>query len=229
MSRNPETLSISHLAKYGHFEELQRRVSAGAHVDPVKIFERAVTDFRTVRRNSGHLKILKWCVDSGIDFDRRVGWLNQNVVCLAAACGNNEVVQYMLQKERPDNPFVWASVGECESLERYAGGHDLSALQDENGFNLLFNCAESGLGRRDRDTRQRLTRSCRLLLAHGVSPLHEVDNKLPISPAFLCASYGGNSIASASLPPGLMGMARISTLMICDTRFDRSNAQERAA
>lgn len=192
MPQVPKRLSICNLAKYGHFEQLQGRVSAGEDVDLASVFERAVTDFRSVKRNPGHLKILKWCIDRGLEYDVRAGWLNRTIVSLAAAFGNNEVVRYMMRKKLPDDPFVWASVGEIELLKRYASGHDLPSLRDENKFNLLFYCAESGLGRRDDETKQRLTRICRLLLSHGVSPLHEVKFELPVFPAFLCAACGGN-------------------------------------
>ena len=189
----PKTLSIGHLAKNGDFDELQRRISAGERADLAALFDRAVTDFRTVRRNPGHFKILQWCVDQGLDFDARGGWLNQSMICLAAAAGNNEIVRYMVRQQPPQDPFVWASLGEVELLKSYASGHDLSALRDENGFNLLFNGAQSGLGRRDEEMKQRLTETCRLLVDQGVSPTHEVKHDLLISPAFLCAAYGGNA------------------------------------
>jgi ankyrin repeat protein len=191
--RDPKTISISDLAKYGHYEELQRRFSSGETVHLARVFDRAVTDFRSIKRNVGHTKILQWCIDQGLDFEARAGWLGRSIVCLASAAGNNEIVQYMVQKKLPENPFVWASLGEVELLESYAFGHDLSELRDENGFNLLFNCAESGLGRRDKEKKQRLARVCRLLLDHGVSPLLEVRHELPILPTWLCAAYGGNA------------------------------------
>src|SRR4051794_41946787 len=50
------------------------------------IFDRAVTDFRTVKRKPGHLRILQWCIDRGLDFDARAGWMNQSVVCLGGIC-----------------------------------------------------------------------------------------------------------------------------------------------
>src|SRR5436309_3555493 len=100
-----------------------------------------VADFRTVKRNPGHLMILQRCDEDGLDFDARAGWLNRSIFCLAAAAGNNEIVEYMIRRNRPENPFAWASLGEVDSLRDYAAGHDLSALTDENGFNLLFHCA----------------------------------------------------------------------------------------
>jgi ankyrin repeat protein len=192
MPRQP-TNSIGDLAKYGRFEELQVRAAAGEEVDLAGVFERAVADFRTVKRNSGHQKILEWCVDGGLDPGARAGALRRSILSLAAAAGNREIVAYMLRNKRLDNPFAWASLGDVDALRDYARGHDLAALRDENGFNLLFHCAESGLGRRDELTKRRLTEVCRLLLERGVSPVDEVQYALPIFPAFLCAMCGGNA------------------------------------
>ena len=98
----------------------------------------------------------------------------------------------MMREGLPDNPFARASVGDVEFLVSYASRHELGDLKDENGFNLLFYCAQSGLGRRDQGIRGRLVDVCRMLLDHGVSPSYEVEYALPIFPAFLCASSGGN-------------------------------------
>lgn len=184
--------SIGHLAKYGHFDELRSRAAAGEKVDLAVVFDRAVTDFRTVKRNPGHQKILHWCINEGLDFEARAGWLNQTVVCLAARYGNSEIIESMIRTGLPDNPFSRTSVGDAEFLKTYAARHELSDLKDVNGFNLLFYCADSGLGRRDEETKRRLTEICQLLLDYGVSPSHEVVFELPIFPAFLCASAGGN-------------------------------------
>jgi ankyrin repeat protein len=186
---DPRTLSLIKLAKYGHFEELRRRAAGIEDPDLACIFDRAVTDFRTVKRNAGHQKILHWCLDQGLDFNARAGWLNQSVVSLAAAAGNNEIVASMMRRGLPDNPYTRASVGDVEFLEGYASRHDLSGLNDENGFHLLSYCAQSGLGRRDGRLKGRLAEVCRLLVDRGVSPRHEAEFA---SPAFLCASSGGN-------------------------------------
>ncbi len=187
-----KTLSNYKLAKYGHFEELLRRVAAGENLNLACVFDRAVTDFRTVKRNPGHHKILQWCIDQGLDFNARAGWLNESVVCLAAGYGNNEIIESMTRKGLPDNPFARASVADVEFLQNYASYQELADLKDENGFNLLFYCAESGLGRRDERMKTRLTKVCKLLLDQGVSTSQEVKNELQIFPAFLCASRGGN-------------------------------------
>jgi hypothetical protein len=188
----PKTMSLNALAKYGQFEELQRRVAAGERADLASIFERAVTDFRTVKRKPGHQEILEWCIDEGLDFEARAGWLNQPIVCLAAANGNNGIIVSMRRKGLPANPFLWAAVGDAELLEGHASQHDLPTLVDDNGFNLLFYCAQSALGRDDAGLKHRLTDTCKFLFDRGVSPTHEVESALPIFPAFLCAAYGGN-------------------------------------
>lgn len=192
MRQDPATLSINDLAKYGHFEELRRRVDSVENISLATVFDRAVTDFRTVQRNSGHQRILEWCIDQGLDFDDRAGWLDQPVVCLAASYGNNEIIESMTARGLSGNPFARACVGDVEFLSGYAARHEIAGLKDKNGFNLLFYCASSGLGRRDENMKRRLAAVCRLLLDSGVSPRHEVERELPIFPAFLCASSGEN-------------------------------------
>lgn len=191
MAGDPTALPIDKLAKYGHFEEFCRRATAADDLDLAAVFERAVTDFRTVRRNPGHQKILEWCLDRGLDPEARAGWLNQPVACLAAAAGNNEIVGAMVRAGLPNNPFVRAAVADVGFLEGYAARHDLSVLTGANGFNLLHYAAGSGLGRRDEGA-GRLAGVCRLLLDRGVDPHHEVAFELPVFPAFLCASSGGS-------------------------------------
>lgn len=185
-------LSTDKLAKYGHFDELCGRATAGEKLNLTRVFERAVTDFRTVRRNPGHQKILLWCLDQGLDICARAGWLNQPVICLAAAAGNTAVVEAMAHRGLPDDPFVRAAVGDVEYLERFGSRHELSGILDTNGFNALFYCAESGLGRHDQGVKARLSQVCRLLIDHRVNPVHEVQAELPVFPAFLCATSGGN-------------------------------------
>jgi hypothetical protein len=185
-------LSLDKLAKYGHFDEFCRRAAAVKNLDLACTFERAVTDFRTIRRNRGHQQILRWCLDRGLNINARAGWLNQPVVCLATAAGNNEIIEAMRQAGFPDNPFARAAVGDEEFLARYATRCQLADLLDENGFNLLCYCAASGLGRRDSAAGRRLAKVCQLLLDQGANPRHEVTFALPVFPAFLCASSGGN-------------------------------------
>ncbi len=187
-----ESLPIIKLAKHGHFEELIRRDFERDQQTLATIFEFAVTDFRTVKRTPGHQRILDWCLDAELDLSSRAGWLNQSVVCLAAAAGNSAIIERMRQQGLPDDPFVWASVGDVGELMRLSLNVDLGSLRDANGFNLLFNCAQSGLGRNDPEMKQQLTETCRHLLYHGVEARHEMPNALPIFPAFLCAWTGGN-------------------------------------
>lgn len=192
MPQDPKTLPIGKLAKYGYFEELCRRAATIENLDLAYVFDRAVSDFRTVKCKPGHQRILEWCIDQGLDFDARAGWMNQSVVCLAAQYGNNEIIESMTGKGLPENPFARASVGDLEFLQGHASRHPLSDLKDENGFNLLFYCASSGLGRRDKHMKRRLAEVCRLLLDHGVSPSHEEESAMFAFPAFLCAWWGGN-------------------------------------
>jgi ankyrin repeat protein len=192
-SSSNSTRTIRDLAKWGRFEDLQRQASSDAEVDLALIFERAATDFRTVPRRPGHLRILKWCIDQGLDVDARVGAYHQPIVCLAAAAGNREIIEYIRSLKRLSDPFHWASLGEVELLRRYGVDNRLAALRDVNGFNLLFYCAASGLGRRDDSMKQRLEDVCEFLLEQDVDPLHEVFFGLPIFPAFLCAASGGNA------------------------------------
>jgi hypothetical protein len=192
VARDPLALSLDKLAKYGLFEDFRRRAAAADPPALVSAFERAVTDFRTVRRTPGHQQILRWCLDRGLDPGARAGWLNQPVVCLAAAAGNNEIVEAIGRAGFPDDPFVRAAVGDVEFLAGYAARHRLADLRDAAGLNLLGPCAASGLGRRDGRQARRLAEVCRLLLDHGVSPRHGVALGLPVFPAFLCASSGGN-------------------------------------
>jgi hypothetical protein len=192
---DPKTLSMDKLAKYGHFDELRRRVAAGEKLNLVQVFERAVTDFRTVPRGPGHHRILRWCLDQGLDLCARVGWLNQPVVCLAAAAGNSEIVETMMHRGLPDDPFIRASVGDAAFLKNHGSRHKLAEVLDRNGFNPLFYCAASALGRHDEAVKARLSRTCEFLIDQGVNPAHEVQAELPIFPAFLCAATGGNEEA----------------------------------
>jgi hypothetical protein len=84
IARDPETLPIGELAKFGYYEQVCRRAATIENLDLAFLFDRAVSDFRTVRRKPGHQRILQWCIDQGLDLDARAGWMNQPVVCLAA-------------------------------------------------------------------------------------------------------------------------------------------------
>jgi len=130
-------LSLLQLAKYGHCDELRRRASTREKLDLAQLFERAVTDFRTVKRNPGHQQILQWCIDQGLDFGARAGWLNESVVCLAARYGNRQIVDSMMRRGLPNDPFARASVGDIKFLQGYACRNELSEVRDKNGFNLL--------------------------------------------------------------------------------------------
>ena len=188
----PNQLSIDQLAKYGHFEELCHRAQNGAALDLSRIFGLAATDFRTVKRKSGHQRILQWCLDNGLNYNARVGWLKETVACLATRYGHNQIIDSMLEKSLPEDLFIRSAIGDIDFLKYATGRYQLSEQHDENGFNLLFPCAGSGLGRCNQHMSHRLADVCRFLLDQGVSPDCEVSFDLPIFPAFLCASFGGN-------------------------------------
>ena len=192
MPSDPSDLSIDQLAKYGHFEELRRRVQDGVVLDLSRVFELAVTDFRTVKRNPGHQKILQWCLDNGLSYKARMGWLNESLVCLAARFGNNPIISSLLDHDFPEDLFDRSAIGDSGYLSRAACQCELSKQRDTNGFNLLFSCAASGLGLNDDHVRSRLVEVCQFLLDQGVSPVEEICVDIPIFPAFLCASFGGN-------------------------------------
>src|SRR5262245_24392471 len=121
----PTPTPIGTLAKHGEFEEFRRRAATMASLDLAYVFDRAVTDFRTVKRRPGHQRILKWCIENGLDPATRAGWMNQPVACLAAQYGNNPIVELMRTRGLPDNPFVRASIGDLDYLRRHAVHHRL--------------------------------------------------------------------------------------------------------
>jgi hypothetical protein len=191
--RARKTISLLRLAKGGQFDELRQLADAVEQPDLPEIFCRAVTDYRSIKRNAGHQRILEWCLDQRMDVSARAGWLNESIVGLAARNGNGAIIASIQKRGMPDDPFSRAAVGDFEFLKRYATQHRLAELRDANGFNLLFPCAASALGRSDEASLQWLTETCRFLLEQGVEPAHVVTFELPIFPAWLCAAYGGNA------------------------------------
>ena len=181
------------LAKQGAFEELRGLADRGVALDWGKIFDRAVTDFRTVKRRAGHQEILALCLERGLDLMARVDWMKQPVLCQAAMYGNLEWIESIPRAELPDDPFVRASLGQLASSESPSGGPAFADLIDENGFNLLHYCAASGLGRRDDARREGLEECCELLIAQGVDTARSVVNNIPLTPALMCAWFGGNA------------------------------------
>ena len=121
MTKDLASQSIETLAKYGRFDELSARVNSGEPIDLAKVFDRAVTDFRTVRRNCGHMDILRFCIDQGISVETRTGWMNQSIICLAAMYGNNEIIEYMTQSGLTANPFARTALGDICVLQIPAG------------------------------------------------------------------------------------------------------------
>jgi len=181
---------VKALAKAGDFDELQRRWMSGERFDLPSVFDRAVTDFRTVKRCPGHLAILKFCVDQGMDMRVRSDWLGQTPLCSAARCGNVEFVDYVVNKfGMPDDSFARAAIGDVGVTQ---GRNGLIEVTDRNGFNLLHYVAGSGLGRRDKLVEQRLTKICDCLIDQNVSTVLEVHNEICITPALMCAWFGEN-------------------------------------
>src|SRR4051794_31037251 len=123
MPQDPKRQALGRLAKYGHFDELCRTAATIDTLELSYIFDRAVTDFRTIKRNPGHQKILQWCLQNGLELNARAGWLNQPVVCLAAQYGNNEIIEFMSRGGLPNNPFIRASVGDRAFLQAYGSRH----------------------------------------------------------------------------------------------------------
>ncbi len=183
---------IYKLAKSGKADEVLGALDCVSNVDLARVFERAVTDFRSVARKPGHQRILEACVDRGLDLDAPAGENRLPMVALAASYGNAAIVAYMeASGTMPSNPFSRAALGDHEFLR--VVGTELTGLIDDNGFNLVCYCAVSALGRSDAHHEQRLTRTAKLLIESGADPAHVVATKqLRISPAFLCASRGGN-------------------------------------
>ena len=164
----PKELSLAEAAKRGIYERVvDRAVSA----DIPTIFERAITDFRTVRRNDGHRRILAWCLEAGLDPLTRVGWFDVPAVVLAAHFGNREFL--ILAEPLPDDPRVHAALADVELPWDFV---------DDNGFTLLMYCAMSRFAE---------VQTCERAIRRGVDPCHTVLNQLPIDAAFLCAACGG--------------------------------------
>lgn len=196
--------NVRQLAKLGHYAELKRLWDDGARFDLATVFERAVTDFRSVKRTSGHLDILRFCIDHGLDVESRADWLGQPIICSAAMYGNNAIIDYMRTKELPRNPFVRASIGDIDCLQQLTDSltqgkknatkknRNLSELIDANGFNLLHYAAGSGLGRSDDGMKDSLLRTCEMLVAQGVDTSLSVENEIAITPVLMCAWFGGN-------------------------------------
>ena len=183
---------IYKLAKAGNADAVQNVLDSVSDVDLARVFERAVTDFRSVARKPEHQRILEACIERGLDLDARAGENRLPVVALAASYGNAAIVAHMAARGAlPTNPFSRAALGDHEFLR--AMGSKLGNLIDENGFNLVCYCALSALGRGDAHFEQRLTRTAEVLIESGADPAHVVETKqLRISPGFLCASHGGN-------------------------------------
>ena len=185
-----KTSEIKSLAKLGKYQELVDCWSR-SEFDLAVVFERAVTDFRTVARNQGHQRILQFCIEQGLALDSRVDWLGQPLLCTAAMYGNSEFLNWVSERTVPDNNFVRASLGDVEYVASLSA-EELN-LRDANDWNMLHYVCASGLGRDCNQTRGRLAEVCDLLLQNGVNANHCVSNQVEITPALLCAWFGGDA------------------------------------
>lgn len=190
------TPNIKSLAKHGKFDDLVSCWS-GSPFDLELVFERAVTDFRGVKRNQGHQKILRFCIENGLGQESRVDWLNQPLLCTAAMYANNEFVNWISEKGVPENPFVRASLGDLKFLSKFSKS-ELSRT-DTNDWNLLHYVCASGLGRQCGEIRERLRNTCDFLLQRGISASHSVSNQVEITPALLCAWFAGDEVIMEKL------------------------------
>ena len=177
---------IGKLAKAGRHAELRELWCRGEHFSLAAAFHKAVQDFRTVKRNPGHLKTLEFCIDRGLE-------PNSQLACTAALHGNRAIIDYMIEKGLSQDPFLAAVSGNVRFLEQMGQKHSLADLHDDSGFNLLHWCAGSGLGRDDETTAGKLAEVCALLIEQEVSTTHRVEDGITITPAFRCAASGGNA------------------------------------
>lgn len=195
---------LKSLAKAGEIDALAHLWAAGERFDLGVAFERAVTDFRTVPRKPGHLAILKFCIDHGLDLESRVDWMGQTVACSAAMYGHVALIRYLPAGGLPTNPFFRAAIGDLDFLRDLAerpeaADGSLRTLRDENGWNLLHYAAGSGLGRADVRFAENLAATTQYLIDQGVDPARCVVNEIPLSPPLLCAWFGGNPLVMQHL------------------------------
>lgn len=204
-------------AKKGDFDSvLASWQEGGQESQLLKVFDKAITDFRTVKRQPGHLKILKFCIDHRLDPLTRVGWMSQPLICLSAMYGNTEIVKYIIEKcGLPDNPFARASLGDVQYLKSLAESEAipkiaLDELTDTNGFNLLHYAAASGLGRFDNSYRTALEATCAFLLKENVQTDLAIENEISLTPSLLCAWFGGNpNIMRSMLSAGEIDVSKL--------------------
>ena len=189
------------LAQSGKFEELVALWESGERFDLKMVFQRAVTDFRTVKRRVGHARILEFCVDQGLEIELEViEWV--------AKFGNHAILEYLAEKEllAEADPFVAAYMGNASKLAK-AG---LAELRDSSGRNLLHAAAMSGLGRTDASIKVALSDTCAYLIGQGVSASAVVALDVPTTPAYCCAAFGGNSdIMKQLLASGQVDIANL--------------------
>jgi ankyrin repeat protein len=181
-------------AKYGDLKTIKSLISKGGDFSFPRAFDAALTDFRTVARKQDHLEVLKVIYDKGLDYDTRIGWMNQPLVCECAMYGNAEIIKYAIYEKRVTNLFCNISIGNLDAVKKTIKSNSkLLAQSDENGFNGLHYCASSALGKSDPLVKERLHSILRLLIEAGADPCLAVKNQLNLNPLLLCAWFGGDA------------------------------------
>ena len=209
MSEDPAKQILA-AAKKGDFETLKSNWDRGHRAKVGHILERAVVDFRTVRRNEGHATILKWCIDQGFSLMQRVDWMNQPVICSISMYGNGPIAEYAVKKQPDlvDDPFVAASLARIDVLK--SSKEELTNLRDVNEFNLLHYATASGLGRNDQGHRERQREVCQFLIDQNVSTDAEVETEIKLTPALFCAWFCGDAeIMKLLIDAGQIDVSRL--------------------
>ena len=193
---------ILRAAKLGQFDVVRRFLKNGVEADPLKLFDAAITDFRTIPRKPGHTQISLYLLDQGLDPHSRIGWLNEPLVCVAAKFGNQAVVDKVLKDGFTPSLFEAAAIGDLASVKRDLQRDTVNRV-DNNGFNALHYCAASALGLKAKTLSSALAQIARMLIRNGAECDLDCFNQLHITPLFLVAWFGGNAqIANQLLDAG---------------------------
>lgn len=183
---------ISNAAKNGDFEEVKGLIRTGNPYPKEHLFDCALQDFRTIKRNAGHLKILKFLYDLGLTTASRVGWMDQPILCAAAMYGNLEIIHYILAKDVPKDVFNNAALGTIDFFRQSKNLVAIDQVIDKNGFNPLHYCASSAIGNKDSGRKKGLLAVAQVLTERGVDPCLLVRKNIDLSPVLLCSWFGGN-------------------------------------
>lgn len=186
--------TILNYAKHGRFDDLKRLVDAGESFSKEEVFNSAVQDFRTVKRNFGHNQILKFVYDLGLTITSRIGWMNQPILCACAMYGNQELIEYIISKETPQDVFSNASLGNLPFFQQTKNIEGIESAFDQNGFNPLHYCAASSIGNIKSDKKRSLVEIASILVKCRVNSKLVVKNNIDLFPVILCAWFGGNEL-----------------------------------